>query len=107
MSGRTIGVGTAILGAAWAIGLAAQPDSTPADLIIHNAMIYTVNAKQPRAEAIAVRGQRIAAVGSNAEILKLKGASTRVIDGRRHDGRARAARLARPFQRPRRQPAAR
>jgi predicted amidohydrolase YtcJ len=89
MSGRTIGVGAAILGAAWGIGLAAQSafaqataDKDSADLIIHNATIYTVNARQPRAEAIAVRAQRIAAVGSNAEILKLKGASTRVIDGR-------------------------
>jgi predicted amidohydrolase YtcJ len=52
----------------------------PADLIIHNAKIYTVNAKQPRAEAIAVRGQRIAAVGSSADILKLKGPASRVID---------------------------
>jgi adenine deaminase len=52
----------------------------PADLIIHNAKIHTVNAKQPRAEAIAIRGQRIAAVGSNADILKLKGPASRVID---------------------------
>ena len=57
---------------------AQAPD--PADLIIHNAKIYTVNTKQPRAEAIAIRGQRIAAVGSNADILALKGSATRVID---------------------------
>ena len=57
---------------------AQAPD--PADLIIHNAKIYTVNTKQPRAAAIAIRGQRIAAVGSNADILAMKGSATRVID---------------------------
>jgi predicted amidohydrolase YtcJ len=61
-----------------ALAGAQVPDS--ADLIIHNAKIYTVNAKQPRAKAIAIRGQRIAAVGSNAEILKLKGPASRVLD---------------------------
>ncbi|MGH9330101.1 MAG: amidohydrolase, partial [Vicinamibacterales bacterium] len=59
--------------------LAAQAPE-PADLIVHNTKIYTVNAKQPRAEAIAIRGQRIAAVGSNADILKLKGPASRVVD---------------------------
>jgi predicted amidohydrolase YtcJ len=54
----------------------------PADLIFHNAKVYTADDAMPRAEAIAIRGDRIAAVGSSAAILKLKGASTRVIDAR-------------------------
>ena len=61
-----------------ALAGAQAPD--PADFIIHNAKIYTVNTKQPRAEAIAIRGVRIAAVGSNADILAMKGSATRVID---------------------------
>lgn len=54
----------------------------PADLILHNAKIYTADDKLPRAEAIAIRGDRIAAVGTNAEILARKGGSTRTIDAR-------------------------
>jgi hypothetical protein len=52
----------------------------PADLIIHNAVIYTVNDKQPKAEAVAVRDSRFVVVGSNADALALKGPKTRVID---------------------------
>jgi predicted amidohydrolase YtcJ len=57
----------------------AQTDSPP-DLILHHARVYTVDDMQPNAEAIAIRGDRIAAVGSSAVILRLKGSSTRVID---------------------------
>jgi predicted amidohydrolase YtcJ len=56
--------------------------NAPADLILHNAKIYTADDAKPRAEAIAVRGDRIVAVGTSAEILSFKGASTRVIDAR-------------------------
>ena len=51
-----------------------------ADLILKKGNVYTVNDQQPRAEAIAVRGDRIVAVGSDAEMLRLKGDKTRVID---------------------------
>jgi predicted amidohydrolase YtcJ len=54
----------------------------PADLIFHNAKIYTSDEAMPRAEAVAVRGDRIAAVGSSADILKLKGSATKVVDAR-------------------------
>jgi predicted amidohydrolase YtcJ len=59
--------------------LVAQP-SVPADLIVHNATIYTMSAAQPRARAIAVRGDRIALVGSDQAALALRGPSTRVVD---------------------------
>ena len=52
----------------------------PADLVLTNAVVHTVDEKKPRAEAVAVRGGRIAAVGSSAELRAYVGAKTRVID---------------------------
>ena len=64
-----------IVGAsAWAQG---QP---AADLIVTHANIYTVDRQHPTAEAVAVIGDRIVAVGSKAEIATLRGPETRVID---------------------------
>ncbi|HEY1395512.1 amidohydrolase [Roseateles sp.] len=57
-------------------------EATGADLIVHNAKIFTGNAAQPEASALAVKGGRIYAVGTEAEVLALKGASTRLIDSR-------------------------
>ena len=51
-----------------------------ADLIIHNARIYTLDPAQPMAEAIAVSGSRIARVGTTADVMALQGPRTRVID---------------------------
>jgi predicted amidohydrolase YtcJ len=52
----------------------------PADLVLINGKIWTVNDKRPEVEAIAVLGNRIAAVGSATEIRKWIGANTKVID---------------------------
>src|SRR4051812_37821781 len=52
----------------------------PADLILTGGVIYTMDHALPRAEAVAVRGQRIVAVGSAASVRRWAGASTRVID---------------------------
>ena len=52
----------------------------PADLIFTNANVYTVNGKQPKAEAVAVKGDRIVFVGSSGEVKKYQGANTRVMD---------------------------
>src|SRR5207247_9560280 len=57
----------------------AQPKPA-ARLILTNAAIYTVDKQPPRAEAVAVIGDRIVAVGSRAEIDLWRGPSTRVID---------------------------
>lgn len=54
--------------------------TNPVTLAVVNARIWTGNPQRPWAEAIAVRGDRIAAVGSSAEIRKMTGASARVID---------------------------
>lgn len=56
----------------------------PADLIITGAKVYTVNPAQPWAEAVAVKGEQIVFVGSDRQVLKYVGPSTRIIqaDGR-------------------------
>jgi predicted amidohydrolase YtcJ len=56
-----------------------------ADLVFLNGKIWTVNDKQPEAEAVAVMSNRIIAVGTSKDIRKLIGAQTRVMDlqGRR------------------------
>jgi hypothetical protein len=52
----------------------------PADLIIRNAHIVTVDSRFSTASAAAVRDGRFIAVGSDAAVLKTKGPKTRVID---------------------------
>jgi hypothetical protein len=52
----------------------------PADLIVHNGKVLTVDAKFSTAEAVAVRGGKVVAVGTSADVLKLKGDDTRVVD---------------------------
>jgi predicted amidohydrolase YtcJ len=51
-----------------------------ADLIVWNAKVWTVDKTNPTAEAIAVLGDRIVAVGTNADVEAWHGARTRVID---------------------------
>ena len=51
-----------------------------ADLILTGATVVTVDPGQPRAEAVAVRGDRILAVGSRDDILALRGSRTEVLD---------------------------
>lgn len=51
-----------------------------ADLVIINANIRTMDEKKPRAESIAVLGNKIIAVGSNADTQPLIGKTTKVID---------------------------
>ena len=51
-----------------------------ATLIVTNAAIYTVDKQHPRAEAVAVIGDRIVAVGSRAEIDLWRGPQTKAID---------------------------
>jgi predicted amidohydrolase YtcJ len=50
------------------------------DLLIINANIHTMDSSQPMAQAVAISGNRIIAVGSSREIKKLQGPQTRVID---------------------------
>ncbi|HKU75916.1 MAG TPA: amidohydrolase [Pyrinomonadaceae bacterium] len=56
----------------------AQPSQ--ADLILHNGVIWTVDAKNPTVEAVAIKDGKFVVVGSNSAALKLRGPNTRVID---------------------------
>src|ERR1043165_8412993 len=58
----------------------ATPKAPPAGIIFTNGNIYTVNDKQPHAEAVAVKGDRIVFVGSNAAVKQYQSPNTRVID---------------------------
>lgn len=57
-----------------------QAASDSATLVILHARVWTGNPKQPWAEAVAVRGDRLVAVGSSSELARLAGTGTRVID---------------------------
>ena len=54
--------------------------AVPADTIVLHGRVYTENAKQPWAQAVAIRGAKIVAVGSDAEIDKMRAVGTKVID---------------------------
>ena len=58
--------------------LLAQPPT--ADLILVGGHIVTMDPSRPKASAMAVKGDRILAVGSNDEILKYADAETRTIE---------------------------
>ena len=52
----------------------------PVSLAVVNARVWTGNPQRPWADAIAARGDTIAAVGSSAEVMKAAGEGARVID---------------------------
>ena len=54
----------------------------PADLVIHNAKVHTVDPSRPEAQALAIVGDRIRAVGSEADIQAWIGPGTRLLDAR-------------------------
>src|SRR5258708_5630802 len=71
----------AVLFFAFALPLYLRAQSQPAaDLVIRNAKIWTVDKNHPTAQAVAVLGERIVAVGSNEEIEAWHGTHTRDID---------------------------
>jgi predicted amidohydrolase YtcJ len=51
-----------------------------ADLVIINAKIWTVDATRPEAQAVAILGDRVVAVGSNHEVDAWRGPHTQVMD---------------------------
>jgi predicted amidohydrolase YtcJ len=57
-----------------------MPAVPPADLILVNGVVYTVDASRPWAQAIAVRGGRLVVVGTEADVAALAGPSTRRVD---------------------------
>ena len=62
------------------VGVCAAQAKPAADLIITHAKVWTVDQSQPTAEAVAALGERIVAVGSNADVEAWRGPNTRVVD---------------------------
>ncbi len=52
----------------------------PAELILHNGRLHTVDREQPEASAVAIRDGRFLAVGDDAQVMALRGPDTQVID---------------------------
>src|SRR5262245_52812057 len=65
---------------ATALVTAQQPSPAAPDLVLSNGKVITVDERFTIAQAIAVKGDRIVAVGSNSEILSLSGPNTRRVD---------------------------
>ncbi len=61
-------------------GCSARKDEPPADVILFNGTIVTLDPARPEAEAVALRGGTITAVGDKDAILALAGPETRRID---------------------------
>jgi predicted amidohydrolase YtcJ len=83
---RGAGALAAGLASPGAVLAAAQAGGTPTerrapDVIVHNALVYTMDEAQPQAEAFAVSDGRFTAIGRSADVLNLKGLRTQVIDG--------------------------
>ncbi len=72
---------TMLLAIAMTLGAARAPEPA-ADLVLLSAKIWTGDPGKPEAEALAVRGGRIVAVGSDKEIAAWKGEKTVVLDGK-------------------------
>ncbi len=66
------------LGALFSLSTFGQQAS--ADLILVNGKVFTADLGRPSAEAVAIRGERIVAVGSSYEVKRLANAKTRLID---------------------------
>ena len=69
-------VAATVIVAAISIGLAQQT----ADTVLHNGKVLTVDSNFSTAEAVAVRGNRIIAVGTDDDVLSLAGSNTLRID---------------------------
>jgi predicted amidohydrolase YtcJ len=58
----------------------AQTGPGEADLIVYNAKVYTVDDRRPKARAFAVKGDKFMAVGDDADIRRLAGSQTKLVD---------------------------
>ncbi len=69
-----------VLGSALALVLGCAGEPGPADLVLTNGKVVTVDDAVPDGEALAVQGDRIVAVGSGSEISAYIGPETQLID---------------------------
>jgi predicted amidohydrolase YtcJ len=60
--------------------IAAAAQDSKADWIIENAKIITLDAKTPRARAVAIAGDKVVGVGARRDLERLKSPSTKIID---------------------------
>jgi len=70
----------AVVAAVAVLRFASATAAEPAERIIRGGSIVTVDPAQPTAEAVAIRGGRIVAVGAEADVLRHKGPNTQVTD---------------------------
>ena len=82
-------MGLSVAGAAGALAPAwlvdtrrTNPAAPEADLVVYNAKVYTMDRAMPTAEAFAVKGGRVVAVGRSADIRGLAGARTQRLDAK-------------------------
>jgi predicted amidohydrolase YtcJ len=73
-----------ILAAAWLVAAAGAAHAQgarpgPPDLVLTGGKVFTADSARPWAEAVAIRGDRVVAVGTTAEVSRLAGRSTRRI----------------------------
>lgn len=76
---RAIAAGT-VAATFIALACTARESTAPTTLAIVNARVWTGDSAQPWAEAVAIGGERIVAVGTSADINKRTDKTTRVID---------------------------
>ncbi|HJM34078.1 MAG TPA: amidohydrolase family protein, partial [Candidatus Marinimicrobia bacterium] len=60
--------------------IACRGSDGPADLVLRNGRIVTMDDQWPQVSALAVKGDRITAVGSDGEMRRYTGEKTKVID---------------------------
>jgi predicted amidohydrolase YtcJ len=77
---RWANIAFALLLSAEVAGSTLHAQQPPADIILSNGKIITVDQRFTIAQSVAIKGNRIIAVGTNQEIARLAGASTRKID---------------------------
>lgn len=83
--GTNLFIGTFCALALLAAGTPMTSQTKPkADLIITNARVWTVDPAQPQAEAVAILGERIVAVGSAIDMDRWRADTTQVIDAHGH-----------------------
>ena len=75
-----VAIVSATLIAGLIVGAQRDDNSGPVDLIIHNAHVYTADARGTTAEAVAVRGNTILRVGSDHDVMRYRRPQTEVID---------------------------
>jgi predicted amidohydrolase YtcJ len=64
-----------------ALGAAgAPPSASPADVIFYHGTVLTMETEYPQAQAVAIQGDKIVAVGSDSEVLAFGGPETTLID---------------------------